>query len=487
MLFNSLQFLIFLPIVTIIYFVIPHKYRWIILLLSSYYFYMVWKPEHIILIIITTVISYTAALFMGKRDIEKRKPYLILSLLLIFGILFLFKYFDFFNTSLKVLLQNIGIDYEVSNLNLILPMGISFYTFQTASYIIDVYKGGEVEKHFGIYSVYITFFPQLVAGPIERSDRLLPQFYKEHKFEYYRVVSGLKLMAWGFFKKLVIADRLAVSVNKIYNNPMDYKGLTLIVATVFFAFQILCDFSGYSDIAIGSARVMGFELMDNFKMPYFSRSIGEFWRRWHISLSTWFRDYIYIPLGGNKCSKIKNYFNIFITFVASGLWHGASWTFLIWGALHGFYQIIGRIMKPINSKIVNIIRLDKIPCIYKSIQMCITFMFVSFAWIFFRANNINDAIYIISNLFSEIGEWLKPYYLANVLGYLFDSRYEIFLVVPSLAILIFGDVYINNIDNKVLNYFKSKIILKWLLCIVLLLCLLIFMKIGSQEFIYFQF
>ncbi len=342
MLFNSLQFLIFFPIVVSIFFLLPQKRRWILLLIASYYFYMCWKVEYIVLIIASTLIDYFVAKKMADlKEKVKRKKWLLISLLSNLGILFGFKYFNFVNANVQALFDNFNIFYGVPAFDVLLPVGISFYTFQTLSYTIDVYNGKTpVQNHLGIFAVYVSFFPQLVAGPIERSRHLLPQFYVEHKFSYDRIKYGLQQMLWGFFKKVVIADRLAIVVDGVYNNLDDYSGISLLIATIFFAFQIYCDFSGYSDIAIGSARVMGFELIDNFKRPYFSKSISEFWRRWHISLSTWFRDYLYIPLGGNRVVKWRWYYNLFITFLVSGFWHGANWTFLVWGGLHGAYLII---------------------------------------------------------------------------------------------------------------------------------------------------
>ena len=291
--------------------------------------------------------------------------------------------------------------------NVLLPVGISFYTFQTLSYTIDVYNGKTAaQKHLGVFAVYVSFFPQLVAGPIERSNHLLPQFFRKHDFSYNRVKSGLQKMLWGFFKKIVIADNLAILVDGVYNNVGNYSGLALIVATIFFTFQIYCDFSGYSDIAIGTAKVMGFELRENFKRPYFSKSIREFWQRWHITLSTWFRDYVYIPLGGNRTIKWRWYYNIFITFLVSGLWHGANWTFVIWGALHGSYLIAALILSSPKKKISLFIQSQN-KSLDKLMDVVITFVLVAFAWIFFRANNIEDAIYIINNLFLSSTEILN--------------------------------------------------------------------------------
>lgn len=336
---------------------------------------------------------------------RKRKKWLLLSILSNIGILFGFKYFNFVNENVQVLFDQFNIFYNIPFFDVLLPVGISFYTFQTLSYTIDVYNGKTpAQKHIGVFAVYVSFFPQLVAGPIERSNHLLPQFFVEHKFSYDRVKFGLQQMMWGFFKKVVIADRLAIVVDGVYNNLDNYSGFPLIVATIFFTFQIYCDFSGYSDIAIGSARVMGFELMDNFKRPYFSKSISEFWKRWHISLSTWFRDYLYIPLGGNRVIKWRWYYNLFITFLVSGFWHGANWTFIVWGALHGLYLILAIVLIQPKKYLLDVFKLNN-TIFHKLYQIGFTFILVVFAWIFFRANNLSDAIYVITHLFTDIGDY----------------------------------------------------------------------------------
>jgi len=406
MLFNSLQFLIFFPIVVTIFFLLPQKRRWILLLIASYYFYMCWKVEYIVLIIISTLIDYFVAQQMNKlKEKAKKKKWLYLSLMSNLGILFGFKYFNFINENVQTFFDHFNVFYNVPAFEVLLPVGISFYTFQTLSYTIDVYNGKtKAQKHLGVFAVFVSFFPQLVAGPIERSNRLLPQFFIKHSFSYERARYGLQQMMWGFFKKVVIADRLAIVVDGVYNNLDNYSGFPLIVATIFFTFQIYCDFSGYSDIAIGSARVMGFELMENFKRPYFSKSISEFWKRWHISLSSWFRDYLYIPLGGNKVVKWRWYYNLFITFLVSGFWHGANWTFIVWGALHGTYLISAIILTKPKELILNFLKLRN-TTIHKLYQVTFTFLLAVFAWIFFRANNITDAMYVITHLFTDIGDY----------------------------------------------------------------------------------
>jgi alginate O-acetyltransferase complex protein AlgI len=341
MFFNSPEFLLFFTVVTIAFFALPHRFRWIMLLIASYFFYMCWNASYGLLILFTTLVVYLAAILMEKRPKGQKKMILATGLILCLGVLFVFKYYNFFAQSMQGFFGLVHIDSRIPLLQFILPAGISFFTFQSIGYAIDVYRGErEPERHFGIFALYISFFPQLVAGPIERSKYLLPQFRKRMAFDYDRVTDGLKLMAWGFFKKLVVADRLALYVDRVHINPQQYEGLPLILATTFFAWQIYCDFSAYSDIAIGSSQVMGYDLMDNFNRPFHSKTISDFWNRWHISLITWFREYLYIPLGGNRVSKIRWYMNIMIVFTLSGLWHGARWTFVFWGALNGVFIII---------------------------------------------------------------------------------------------------------------------------------------------------
>ena len=401
MLFNSLRFIVFFPAVVMLYFALPHRVRWMLLLAASYYFYMCWKAEYILLIVASTLVDYAAGLLMGRSKAPgARKLLLAMSLASNLGLLFAFKYFNFFSDSTRALLQQFNIFYDAPTFHLLLPVGISFYTFQTLSYSIDVYRGNKApERHLGIFAVYVAFFPQLVAGPIERSERLLPQFLERHQLDWARVGDGLSLMLWGFFKKIVIADRLAVYVNEVFNHPGAYEGAPVWLAAYFFSFQIYCDFSGYSDIAIGSARVMGFDLMDNFRRPYFARNIADFWQRWHISLSTWFRDYVYIPLGGSRVSVPRWTINVLVVFVVSGLWHGAAWTFVIWGALHGFYYMASRWTAGLRERFNRTVGLNALPAVQGALRIFITFNLVTLAYIFFRANSLSDAMTIIGALF----------------------------------------------------------------------------------------
>ncbi len=448
---------------------------------------MCWKPEYIFLILFSTIIDYYCGLKMeDSKNNAQKKLFLTLSLLTNLSVLFAFKYFNFFSDSIRFILNEFNIFYNIPHFNVLLPVGISFYTFQTLSYTIDVYKGQKkAEKHLGFFALYVSFFPQLVAGPIERSTRLLPQLKRKNKFDFLRFKNGLLLMLWGFFKKIVIADRLAVLVNTVYNNPVDYQGLILIIATVFFAFQIYCDFSAYSDIAIGASRIMGYDLMKNFNRPYFSKSIAEFWRRWHISLGSWFRDYLYFFLGGNKSGKYIWYKNIMLVFLISGLWHGANWTFVIWGFLHGFYMIFSMIFKDVKKYIFSILKINSEMRLVKFIQVIITFILVDFAWIFFRSNTLNDSIYIIKNLFVLDMSVLYDKSLHN-LG--LDEK-DLYLSILLILFLII--VQIKQKNTNIIDYLNLKpIYVRWFIYLIGIFSIIIFGYYGQgneSQFIYFQF
>jgi D-alanyl-lipoteichoic acid acyltransferase DltB (MBOAT superfamily) len=356
-------------------------------------------PIYILILGFTIVVDYFAGILIEGAQGRARKWLLGGSIVANVGVLVVFKYFNFINGNLAALAELIGWNYSIANLAILLPIGLSFHTFQAMSYTIEVYRGHQkAERHFGIYALYVMFYPQLVAGPIERPQNLIHQFHERHDFDYNRVVSGLKLMAWGLFKKIVVADRLALVANAVFENPDRFKGPSLLVGTVAFCFQILYDFSGYSDIAIGSARVMGFSLMDNFDRPYSARSIAEFWRRWHISLSTWFKDYIYIPLGGNRVSRARWYGNMILVFLISGLWHGANWTYIVWGTLHGVFLVIGNATENIRARLCAAARLDKHAFIHDTLCVLTTFSLVNIGWIFFRAKSIHDAWGIVTHL-----------------------------------------------------------------------------------------
>ena len=397
MLFNSFQFAVFFPTVVALYFTLAHRYRWILLLVSSYLFYMAWEPGYVVLIWVSTLVDYFAAIWMAKTgERGRRRGLLLLSLATNLGLLFFFKYYNFFSDSLGAALGSIGWQVEIPYSAFLLPAGISFYTFQTLSYTIEVYRGKqEPEYHLGRFALYVSFFPQLVAGPIERASNMLPQYLERHDFDYDRVTSGLKLMVWGLLKKAVIADRLSVVVDTVFSNPLDHAGPVLVLGAVFFTFQIYCDFSGYSDIAIGGARVLGFRLMDNFRRPFFATSIQEVWRRWHISLSTWFRDYVYFTLGGSRHGVFRTYVCLLVVFVVSGLWHGASWTFAVWGLLHAVYMIAGRVLLPLRARCAAVVG---VPWLLYGWRVVVTFSLFTFAFIFFRADTIGVAFYYVQHL-----------------------------------------------------------------------------------------
>ncbi len=474
MLFNSFDFLLFFPIVCLLFFISPHKYRWLILLLASCYFYMYFIPVYILILAGTIVIDYFSGILIEKSKGKERKYYLIVSLISNILVLAIFKYYNFILDNLVVVLESIGLHNHLSYLSILLPVGLSFHTFQAMSYTIEVYRGNQkAEKHFGIYALYVMFFPQLVAGPIERPQNVIHQFHNKINFSFSNLIEGSKLILWGFFIKVVVADRLSVYVNAVYNNVGNHSGLTLLLATFFFSFQIYCDFAGYSYIAIGSAKVLGFDLMTNFRRPYFAKTISEFWSRWHISLSTWFRDYLYLPLGGNRVKKNRWYFNLFIVFLISGIWHGANWTFVIWGALNGFYLIFAIITQKYRDSLNSFFGLNKNRFVFNCIQIITTFLLTSFAWIFFRANNVNDAFEIINKISN------------GVLSNLF-IRYEVFFaVLIGLTILFLKELREEYFLNKI-KFFNNSIvrILIYTTLIVLILLLGVF---DSGQFIYFQF
>ncbi|MBX7226697.1 MAG: MBOAT family protein [Chitinophagales bacterium] len=483
MLFNSFQFAIFWIVVTSTYFLLPHRLRWLLLLISSCYFYMVFKPIYILILGFTIVIDYFAGIMIEQAEGAKRKQYLLYSLIANIGVLAVFKYWNFFNENFSFLTQNLGFQNPIPMLEILLPIGLSFHTFQAMSYTIEVYRGHQkAETHFGIYALYVMFYPQLVAGPIERPQNVLHQYHEKHKFNYYNLVEGLKYMIIGFFKKVVIADRLAMMADVVYNNPTQHEGIPVILATFFFSIQIYCDFSGYSDIAIGTAKIMGFDLMDNFRVPYYSTSISEFWKRWHISLSTWFRDYLYISMGGNRTSKPRWYFNLFFTFLVSGFWHGANWTFIIWGAIHGFYLVFAIVTENIRSHINKALGLVKVPFLLHFVQMIITYLLVCFAWIFFRARNVTDAFEIIRRIprisFKSIDE--------QVLS-ICSNKPEFLIAIGSILLLEIihqlqrREQYSRNIFGSYPTW------LRWSVFYVMIFMIIL---TGVQEggnFIYFQF
>ena len=458
MLFNSLSFLIFFLIVSSLYFGLPHRFRWLLLLAASCFFYMCFIPIYILILAATIAVDYVAGILIERTpDHARKKAYLMMSIVSVCAILFVFKYFNFFNNNLTALARVLHWNYPIKTLRLILPIGLSFHTFQSLSYVFEVYRGRQpAEKHFGLYSLYVMYFPQLVAGPIERPQNLLHQFKEVKRFDWQRLWNGASLSLWGLFKKVVVADSLAIYTDTIYNNSRQHTGTSLLLATYFFAIQIYCDFSGYSDIARGISRIYGIELMKNFETPYFAKSISEFWSRWHISLSTWFRDYVYIPLGGNRVSLARSMFNIAVVFLISGLWHGANWTFVIWGALHGLYYLVWRTVAPAASDVTmrnstvaadvrrripanspESIRLLTSAATIRSSRawhffrdgffILLTFHLVLLSWVFFRAANLSTALDTLHRIAVDHGPlFWDPIIVQGVLAILLLGAFDLF-------------------------------------------------------------
>lgn len=470
MLFNSITFLLFFPIVCVLYFCFPaHQIREknLLLLIASYYFYMNWEPVYALLLFTSTVVTFLAALGIShNKEKRMKKVCLVSSLILNLAILFLFKYYNFLAENIEMALQTTGLGLKFPEFTLLLPVGISFYTFQALGYSIDIYRGTtKVERDFATYALFVSFFPQLVAGPIERSNNMLPQFHEHHRFNYERVMEGLKLMVWGYFMKLVLADRCGLYVDAIFNNINYHNGGSFLLASFLFPFQIYGDFAGYSLIAIGVAKVLGFQLMVNFNRPYFSCSLSEFWHRWHISLSTWFKDYVYIPLGGNRVGQIRQYFNLLVTFVVSGIWHGANWTFLFWGGIHGSLLCI--------EKYFGIGRKTQYHGTQRLLHWVYTFVLVCFAWIFFRANSMNDVIIIITGIFNNFGT-PKPEY---------DSFLAISIAMVILISKEFAEEYKLSVHISDLQIW----IMRHLYLIFMTAYIILFGVLGGDQFIYFQF
>ncbi len=502
MVFNSLEFLIFLPIVLLLYFVLPHKTRWVMLLIASYYFYMSWNANLIFLILFTTLVSYVSGLLIEKE--QKNRPegsvkhtpseklWLIITLVVSLGVLFFFKYFNFFSRTVSDVISLFSLKpSDPLVLDLILPVGISFYTFQTLSYVIDVYRGSiPAERHLGYYALYVSFFPQLVAGPIERPENLLPQLKEYHLPRKENFIGGISKMLIGFFKKIVIADVCATYVSAVYNDPDAANGPAVLIATVLFAFQIYCDFAGYKDIAIGCAEIMGIKLMQNFDRPYTAKTIQEFWRRWHISLSSWFRDYIYFPLGGSRCSEFRHMFNICVVFFVSGMWHGADMAFIVWGLLHGIYQVIGHYTAKPRIKMWKALHIDPDGKFVSAVKRFNTFVLVCFGWIFFRAASVPGmrsfaALKIIMRkLFTDWGS-----------GSLSEAYSLLGLTVPAVLCIVFGLIVMQRLDATKLDSYTfsgRKIALSdarfvYVIWAVVFAWVLLLAGDGASSFIYFQF
>lgn len=485
MTFNSWEFLLFYPVVALLYFVLPMRARWPMLLIASYFFYMCYQPELVFLIFGTTLVSWGMSMLIERVESKSvKKLALALTLVVCFGVLFFYKYFNFLADSFVGIIQLCGGTPTKIELNLILPVGISFYTFQTLSYVIDVYRGDvKTERNFFFYALFVSFFPQLVAGPIERPSNLIPQLKAEHKFNKPDATKGAKHMLVGFFKKVCVADLISVYVNAVFNNASEATALGVIIASALFAVQIYCDFSGYTDIAIGCARIMGIRLMKNFDHPYMSSSIKEFWSRWHISLSSWFKDYLYIPLGGNRVPKWRYLMNIMIVFLVSGLWHGAAWTFVIWGALHGFYQIIGYLTAKPRAALVKRCGFDEKSPAVLWVRRVNTFILVAFSWIFFRANSTADAFHLVKTLFFGWG-----FSFSEVLSRMELGLVGILMTLLSILTLVMLErllVYEDKDDgSEVLTERGSFVYFIW---IVAFAWALLLSKDMMSSFIYFQF
>lgn len=466
MLFNSLHFIVFFLFVTTTYYTLPGRWRWFSLLTASAYFYASFIPAYLLLLGVIIVFDYLAGMGIEKLSGNLRRAMLALSILFNVGFLCFFKYFDFLNTNISALMSIAGIDYGADTLaglypGLALPIGLSFHTFQSMSYTIEVYRGNQrAERHFGIYALYVLFYPQLVAGPIERPQNVLWQFRQQMDFDWDNLRNGLWWMAWGMFKKVVIADRLALVTDPVFATPQTQNAGSLAIAAVFYSIQIYCDFSGYSDIALGAAKTMGFRLMVNFRSPYFARSIAEFWQRWHISLSTWFRDYVYIPMGGNRHGRFRTHLNLLVVFLLSGLWHGADWKFVIWGAIHGCLIIVSRIANSDTD--------------YSSqaswLRTVFTFLVVTLAWIFFRAHNVDDALVILNRL-AKPSLWSLP-------DLPISGRETGFCLL--LIVLLFLK------EHLLPDYVPARWSFWPSLGVATLLCYL-WGVFGSNQFIYFQF
>lgn len=481
MLFNSIDFAIFLPIVFSLYWLLKSiKNQNLLILISSYVFYGWWDYRFLALLAISTIIDFSIGKKIGQStDKKTRKFYLYISIFTNLGILGFFKYCNFFIENFKSAFTFFGSEIDLGYLDIVLPVGISFYTFQTMSYTIDVYRGKlEPSRNLVSFAAFVSFFPQLVAGPIERATNLLPQFSVPRKFNYPDAVNGMRQILWGLFKKMVIADNCAVFVNIIFADPDAYSASTLVLGAVFFAFQIYGDFSGYSDIAIGTARLFGFNLMQNFAFPYFSRDMAEFWRRWHISLSTWFRDYLYIPLGGSRGTQFQAIRNIFIIFLVSGFWHGANWTFIVWGGLNALFFVPLFIFNQNRKNLIPIQTRYLMPSVRDALAICVTFGLTVLAWIFFRSDSVSSAVHYISLIFSK--SLLSVPDIANLSGAIIAAGFICILMFVEWT----GRTYLYPLEE--MRWCKPRW-MRWTIYIMLIAAIGLFMQTEETPFIYFQF
>ena len=483
--FNSLQYLVFLVANVVVYYLLPQRARNVQLLLASYYFYMCWNPTYALLMLFSTAVTYGCGLLVGASAWGKRRLWVALSLILNLGVLFFFKYYNFTADVITRGMDFLGLSIDVPFLDVLLPVGISFYTFQALGYTIDVYRGDvQAQRNFIDYALFISFFPQLVAGPIERSGNMIHQLKERHPFQFENIKAGILPVLWGLFKKMVIADNLAVVVNTVYNNPQGQGGGAFLVATVAFAFQIYCDFSAYSDIARGSARMLGFRLMENFNGPYFSKSIREFWRRWHISLSSWFKDYLYFPLGGSRRGKARTCLNVMIVFFVSGLWHGAALTFVAWGLLNGLYQVVSLLVDPLRKRVMALLHLRDESLLVRGFRLCCTFFLTCMAWVLFRANSLTDALAAYRAIFSIPFAGVDG--TLTALGVSVKTLGMLFLFV---AVLVLVDWLLTRMP--LFQKLNKTVFLRYGVYFLLIVSILLVGSYGQgydpQDFVYFQF
>ncbi len=500
MLFNTLSFALFMTVIFLVYWILPHRFRWIVLLVANTYFYISFDVKYLVILLFTTVVSFAVGIAMENQGIHKKKKILLSAgIVSVLVFLFVFKYLNFAIGSVETILKTFAIPVQETTLKLLMPAGISFYSFQMVGYLVDVYRGKiQAEHHFGKYAIFVSFFPNISSGPIERAGHFIPQIDAEKKFDYDGVVYGSRLLLWGMLKKAVFADKLAQYADIVFNNVYGFSGLSFVLATFFYTFQIYCDFSAYSDMAIGIAKMLGFELPMNFRSPYFATSITDFWSRWHISLSTWFRDYVYIPLGGNRVSKFRRNLNLLITFLVSGLWHGANWTFVLWGGIHGVCQVIEKTVKEFILAHGNKNEQDRVAVKERSketltnsnrvwqlvktiLSTVVTFCIVSYAWMFFRADSIADALHMTQNMFADLS-------LSNALMQMAMGYGTVLKILVAIVFIMVFDYF--NQKGDVLKWMsKLPVIVRWGIYVGAAIVVITLNLHGgvSQQFIYFNF
>ncbi|MCQ2302750.1 MAG: MBOAT family protein [Bacteroidales bacterium] len=472
MVFNSIEFAIFLPVVVLLFYLLPQRARWFMLLTASCVFYMWFVPKYILILLVTIVIDYLAGILMERNSErpKRKKTFMIISIVSTLTVLFVFKYLGFVTENLTRLCALFGVETDLA-VNIILPIGLSFHTFQSMSYVIEVYRGNQkAEHHFGYYSLYVMFFPQLVTGPIERPGNLLRQLHEEKHFDYDNISKGMRLILFGLFIKMVVADNLGLTVERIYDEPSTYNSWSVMLGAVFYSFQIYCDFFGYSTIALGSAKLMGYDISDNFRSPYLSRSIAEFWHRWHISLSTWFRDYVYIPLGGSRVKFSRWAFNILVVFVLSGIWHGAAWTFLFWGFAHGLLHIVEKVLKKNAKTLEPQTKVGRWSI--DLLNVAKTFILVTLFWVMFRSSDFAQMKEMFVAMFSNFD--VERQVVVDWQNFLY------------LGLFILSDIVLRN--TRFDRWCDGKpLVLRWLIYAMLVFMIVVCSRVENVPFIYFQF